>query len=343
MGKYIPAMGRSQHGWAISSPGAFPDMASGPWAAEYNAPNSPYQSTQIGAKPNRRHFRAPQSMQGATMSPRAISDYQWTGTGSTDQVPTTRLKAALDYSTDNSNNGSTGNRHHGIIPPPGAARFGSVASDALHGRSVAPAAWLGVGVPPSPPPRSEPRPPTTRNPTRSPTRTPNARRPRTARGPQIGNEDLSHTRSMFGRTGATRPTEHMRPWTARHHETLNGHPFSRTISINDFDKLAYHIHCKVMAPEHRQQLERAWKRGDSSGCGKVSSSYFCQVLADHIQVRLTEPQLDRLIQCFCETPMVTPTSNSVKYVKFMRYFERGARDGNKYMFQPQQKMKTGLF
>ena len=39
----------------------------------------------------------------------------------------------------------------------------------------------------------------------------------------------------------------MRPWTARNHETLNGHPFSRTISINDFDKLAYHVSvcCRV--------------------------------------------------------------------------------------------------
>ena len=54
------------------------------------------------------------------------------------------LQAGLDYSTDNSNNGSNGNRYHGIIPPPGAARFRSVASDPLHGRSVAPTAAASI-------------------------------------------------------------------------------------------------------------------------------------------------------------------------------------------------------
>jgi len=108
------------------------------------------------------------------------------------------------------------------------------------------------------------------------------------------------------------------------------------MSRSDMDQLANYI---------QRQLELAgpvvydtFGKRDLNGTGKVSSSFFMRVLANQVRIRLTQPQLERIVEVFADTC----SDNMVDYREFLRYFQIGA-DVEKYAFKPQMRMRTRIF
>lgn len=306
--------------WSITSPGAFPNMSTGAWAVEYM--NTPHKS----------HFRS--TLMGPTLQARAATSRAMTapqpGSRGGRSGQSRRLQEALSFERQ---------------PTPVERRIvpRSMVSDVKHGRTVVPLTNEFLDTQPIPPQLQNPQ--TARSaPARSFSR---------AMGRSMGHSPAfgafhepivtppftpipppnPHLKEAFMRETQRTPTHSARPRRGDMRTNTNER---REMSRSDMDQLANYI---------QRQLELAgpvvydtFGKRDLNGTGKVSSSFFMRVLANQVRIRLTQPQLERIVEVFADTC----SDNMVDYREFLRYFQIGA-DVEKYAFKPQMRMRTRIF